>query len=103
MRRFKNSINISKIYLNSIMLYKGIYGFKSIGEIQSEAFISNFTNRINDIGIIWLSIKIRLKDTQILNWKPVNIIKTQILYFFNIKDNLQAKILTLTHSFEITY
>src|SRR5271170_7608395 len=49
MGSFKNFINILKICPNSIMLYKGIYGLKSIGEIQLETLLSNFTNRINDI------------------------------------------------------
>ena len=65
MENFKNSINISRTCPNSIMLYKGIYNLKSIWEVQTEAMISNFTNRLNDIGPTGKSTKIRLKYTQI--------------------------------------
>ena len=75
MGNFKNSINISKTCPNSIMLHKEIYSLKSIWEIQAEAHISNFTNRINDIGNSKISTIIRLKNSQILNWEPINIIK----------------------------
>src|SRR5271170_2314708 len=103
MRSFKNSINISKTCPNSIMLHKGIYSLKSMWEIQSEALLSNFTNRINDIGITDLSTRIRLKDAQISNWEPTNIIKTQLSNSFNAKNNFQTNILRLVHDYNIKY
>src|SRR5437762_2668451 len=103
MGKFKNSINISSTCPNSIILYKGIYSLKSIWEIQIEALISNFTNRLNDTETFEKLPKIRLKDVQILNWEPTNIIKVQMSPQFRTKDNLQANILNLAHSLEITY
>ena len=103
MGKFKNSINISKTCPNSIILHKGIYSLKSMWEIQAEALISNFTNRINDENKPGISSIIRLKDFQLLNWEPENIIKKHILGSSKIKKNLQANILLLAHNYGITY
>jgi hypothetical protein len=85
------------------MLHKGIYNLKSIWEIQTEALLSNFTNRINDIGKTGQTTKIRLKDAQILNWEPTNIVKKRIPHFFNTRDNFQIKVLMLAHDHNIIY
>ena len=103
MGKFKNSINVSKTCPNSIILHKGIYNLKSMWEIQAEALISNFTNRINDENKPGISSIIRLKDFQLLNWEPENIIKKHNLESLKIKKNLQANILSLAHSYGITY
>ena len=103
MENFKNAINISRTCPNSIMLHKGIYNLKSIWEVQMEALISNFTNRLNNIGPTGKSMKIRLKDAQILNWEPSNIIRTQISNDFSTRGNFQAQALALTHNIGITY
>src|SRR5436305_4342659 len=103
MGNFKNSINISRTYPNSIILHKGIYNLKSIWKVQMEALISNFTNRLNNIGPTGKSTKIRLKDAQILNWKPSNIIRTQTSNNFSIRGNFQAQVLALIYSIGITY
>ena len=99
MGSFKNSI--SKTCPNSIILHKGIYNLKSVWEIQTEALVSNFTNRLNDIGPIGKSTRIKLKDVQILNWKPTNIVKTKT--HLDTKGNLQAKVLALSHNMNICY
>ena len=85
------------------MLHKGIYNFKSIWKVQMEALISNFTNRLNDIGPTGKFTKIRLKDAQILNWKSSNIIKTQTSNDFSTRGNFQVQALALTHDIGITY
>ena len=103
MGNFKNSINISKTCPNSIILHKGIYNLKSLWEIQTEALISNFTNRLNDIGPAGKSTKMRLKDAQILNWEPTNIIKTRTTDILTTRGNFQAKALVLAHNMEILY
>jgi len=100
---FKNSINISKTCPNSIMLHKGIYGLKSMWEIQSEAMISNFANRINCNNDSGTSTIMRLKDYQIAKWEPKNIIREQIKKATIKKDNLQVNILMLAHSYGITF
>jgi hypothetical protein len=103
MGKFKNAINISKTCANSIMLHKGIYNLKSIWEIQKEALIANFTNSLNDIGPTGKSTRIRLKDAQILNWEPANIIKIHTTESFSTKGNFQANALILAHSTEIVF
>ena len=103
MGKFKNAINISSTCPNSVILYKGIYSLKSVWEIQSEALVSNFTNRLNDIGPTGKATKIRLKDAQILNWEPSNIITTHTPQIFKTRGNLQANILTLAHKLGIAH
>jgi ribonuclease HI len=71
--------------------------------MQSESLISKFTDRINDIGKVGQSTLIRLKDAQIQNWEPTNIIKVQTPQFFITKKNFQASCLVLAHKYNIRY
>ena len=103
MGKFKNAINMSRTCPNSIVLHKGFYGLKSIEEIQTEALISNFTNRINDTGPMGMSTKIRLKDVQISEWEPSNIIKNYVPNLLKVKGNFQANVLALAHKLGIKY
>jgi len=95
MGTFKNSINISSTCPNSVALHKGIYSLKSMWELQNEALISNFTNRINDINNLGTSTIIRFKDFQIANWEPTNILEKRIHDTPKIKNNFQANVLLL--------
>ena len=61
MGKFKNAINISRTCPNSIILHKGIYGLKSVEEIQTEALVSNFISRLNNTGPTEISTKIKKK------------------------------------------
>ena len=103
MGKFKNAINISKTCPNSIILHKGFYGLKSVEEIQKEALISNLTNRLNDTGPMGISTKIRLKDAQIKNWEPDNILVKYTPYLLKMKGNFQANVLALAHKMGIKY
>ena len=101
MGKFKNAINLSKTCPNSIMTHKGIYGLKSIEEIQAEAQIGNLINRLNDNGPAGISTRIRLKDVQIKEWEPNNILTNHLEGLEKIKGNLQANILALVHKMNI--
>ena len=103
MRIFKNSINISSTCPNSVALHKGIYNLKSMWDLQNEALISNFTNRINDTNNLGTSTIIRLKDFQIANWEPSNILKKRTYGTFKTKNNFQANVLLLAHDHGISY
>ena len=102
MKKFKNSINIFSMCPNNIIIYKGIYGFKNIWKIQIEVFLNTFTNRLNNIGPVRIFTNIRLKEAQIINWKPTNIISNKPILFIT-KGNLQASTLLLAHKLKITY
>ena len=83
----KNKLGICSTLPNSAIHHKGIIKLKSIWEIQSESHITNLINRLNDTGPTGQATIIRLKQAQIENWEPINILTEEIPDTFNCKKN----------------
>ena len=75
---------------NSVVHNKDIYNLKSIWDLQIESQLSGLTNRLNDRGSAGKSTIIRLKQAQIKNWKPANLLNGDITENFEGKDNFSA-------------
>ena len=78
---------------NSVIHNKEIYGLKSIWEIQLESQITSLLYSLNENGSTGLSTIIRLKQAQINNWEPTNILENDIPKYFNSAENLPAEII----------
>ena len=89
----KNKAMISGTMPNSVIHHKKFYGLKSIWQIQTESQITNLVHRLNDPGPAGLSTIIRLKQGQIKNWEPTNILEDGIPPNFDCKGNFTATIL----------
>lgn len=102
-RMVRNKLGISNTTPNSILHHKGIIGLKSIWEIQTESHITNLVNRLNDIGPAGTATIIRLKQAQINNWEPTNILEEKIPESFNTRDNLAASTLKMANDLGIKF
>jgi ribonuclease HI/endonuclease/exonuclease/phosphatase family metal-dependent hydrolase len=102
-RAVRNKLGISNTTPNSTIHHKGIVGLKSIWEIQSESHITNLINRLNDTSPAGTATVIRLKQAQIINWEPVNILKEKIPDSFEYKDNLAASALKMAKDLNINF
>ena len=71
---FKNLIQVTCTIPNSAIRHPGIYNLKSISELQNESQINGLIHRLNDTGVVGTSTFIRLKDLQLSNWEPTNIL-----------------------------
>ena len=78
---------------NSVIHNKKFYGLKSIWQIQNESQITGLINRLNDPGPAGISTIIRLKQSQIKNWEPTNILTDRLPPGYDCKDNFSATIL----------
>jgi hypothetical protein len=99
---FRRKINIVGTIPNSVIHHKAIYKIKSIWENQRENHITNMIGRLNNTGPAGLSTIIRLKQAQILNWEPKNILTEIIPKGFRSKGNLSIKIIKTANNIGIT-
>ncbi|RHZ90132.1 hypothetical protein Glove_7g43 [Diversispora epigaea] len=99
---FKNLIQVTRTIPNSAIRHPGIYNLKSISELQNESQINGLIHRLNDTGVVGTSTFIRLKDLQLLNWEPTNILINNKVKL-NTNDNLSGQILNTAHSFGINF
>jgi len=98
----KQIAKISKTISNSSIHHKSLYRLKSINEIQRENQIPSFTNMINSNGHPSYSTIIRLKQAQIQQWEPANILTEKTIQRQS-KKNLSAAILKMANNMGITY
>src|SRR5690349_2257475 len=99
---FKNSVKITCTIPNSAIRHPGIYNLKSITELQNESHINGFIHRLNDTGSVGTSTLIRLKDLQLLNWEPTNILTNNKIKL-NTNNNFSGQILNRAHSLGINF
>jgi hypothetical protein len=99
----KNKLGICSTLPNSAIHHKGIIKLKSIWEIQSESHITNLINRLNDTGPTGQATIIRLKQAQIENWEPINILTEEIPDTFNCKENFTASTLKMANHLGIKF
>ena len=88
---------------NSTIYHKKIYNIKSIKEIQAENQISNLMNRLNNTGPASISTLIRLKQAQIKNCEPNNILTNKISHLSNASKTSQPKYSKLPTTWELQY
>jgi Reverse transcriptase (RNA-dependent DNA polymerase) len=98
----KQAANISKTIPNSVTHHKSLYKLKSIKEIQLENQITNLTNLLNNNKHPSVSTIIRLKQAQIKQWEPANILVENTRQS-PPKKNLSAAILKTANEIGITY
>ena len=92
-RVLKNKTEICNTLPNSAVHHKGLLNLKSIWEVQIESQIANLVTYLNDTESTGISTIIRLKQSQINNWEPKNIMTEEIPTTFNSKGNFTAKVL----------
>jgi hypothetical protein len=102
-RLARNKAAISNTLPNSAVHHRGIYNIQKIWNVLKESQISCLLARLNNTGPAGTSTWIRLKQAQILNWEPKNILTDLIPKDFNTKGNLSATILKLASSLNITF
>jgi hypothetical protein len=98
----KQAAGIVSTIPNSAIHHKKIYNIKSIEEIQAENQIPNLLNRLNDTGPSDISTPIRLKQVQIQNWEPSNILTSKIPRSFKCSKNFAAQVLKAANNLGIT-
>ncbi|RHZ83397.1 hypothetical protein Glove_95g62 [Diversispora epigaea] len=99
---FKNLIQVTRTIPNSAICHPGMYNLKSISELQNESQINGFIHRLNDTGVVGTSTFICLKDLQLLNWEPTNILINNKVKL-NTNDNFSSQILNTAHSLGINF
>jgi ribonuclease HI len=99
---FRKKINIIGTIPNSVIHHKAIYNLKNIWENQRESQISNLIGRLNNTGPAGISTIIRLKQAQLINWEPKNILSESIPKGFHSKGNLSIKIIKTANNMGIT-
>ena len=97
-RTVRNKLGISNTTPNSTVHHKGIVNLKSIMEIQTESHITSLINRLNNTGPSGIATIIRLKQAQIVNWEPTNILTEGVPNSFTCKDNFAANALKMTNN-----
>jgi ribonuclease HI/endonuclease/exonuclease/phosphatase family metal-dependent hydrolase len=100
-RILKNKAEICNTLPNSAIHHKGLLNLKSIWEIQTESQTANLVTYLNDTGSAGISTIIRLKQGQINNWEPKNIIAEEIPITFDSKGNFTAKVLKTANRMNI--
>jgi hypothetical protein len=96
-RILKNKAGICSTIPNSTIHHKGIYNLKSIWDVQLESQITELIHRLNDPGPARKATIIRLKQAQIKNWEPKNILSEKISSSFDCKGNFSAAIAKLAN------
>ena len=99
----KNKAGICHTLPNSAVHYKGLLNLKSVWEIQLESQISNLTHRLNDTGPAGRSTIIRLKQAQIINWEPTNILSENIPDKFDCNGNFSGTVLKQANKLGIKF
>jgi len=99
---FKNLIQVTRTIPNSAIRHPGIYNLKSISELQNESQINGLIHRLNDSSVVGTSTFIRLKDLQLSNWEPTNILINNKVKL-NTNNNLSGQILNTAHSLGINF
>ncbi|RHZ87981.1 hypothetical protein Glove_27g56 [Diversispora epigaea] len=99
---FKNLVQVTRTVPNSAIRHPGIYNLKSISELQNESQINGLIHRLNDAGSVGTSTFICLKDIQLLNWEPTNILINDKIKL-NANNNLSGQILNIAHSLGINF
>jgi hypothetical protein len=103
MKIFKHSIKISSTCPNSAIQHPGIYNLRDLENLQNEMHINNLLNRLNEHSLVYTTTIMRLKDLQINNWEPKNIMSENLQYKLNTKNNLSGKILCAAHNYGIKF
>jgi len=88
---------------NSVIHHKEIFNLKCIWDLQIEAQITGMINRLNDKGEAGKSTIIRLKQAQIKNWEPTNLIKEKIPVSFDCKRNFSATLVKVASELNIGF
>jgi len=101
-RLIRNKTSITNTLPNSVVHHKGFYNIHKVWNILKESQISNLIARLNDSGPVGLSTWIRIKQVQIQNWEPKNILEEMLPKGFNTKNNLTGAILKLANSLDIS-
>ena len=99
----KNKSGICNTIPNSAVHHKGLLKLKSVWEIQTESQISNLTNRLNDMGPAGKSTLIRLKQAQITNWEPTNLLTGKIPEELDQNGNFSLAVLKQANKLGIRY
>ncbi|RHZ70361.1 hypothetical protein Glove_272g24 [Diversispora epigaea] len=99
---FKNSVQVTCTVPSSAIRHPRIYNLKSISELQNESQINGLIHRLNDAGSVGTSTFICLKDIQLLNWEPTNILISDKIKL-NANNNLFGQILNIAHSLGINF
>jgi hypothetical protein len=98
----RNKAAIANTLPNSAVHHRGIYNIQKIWNILKENQISSLIARLNNMGPAGTSTWIRLKQVQIMNWEPSNIVTELIPRGFSTKGNLSGTILKLANALSIT-
>jgi ribonuclease HI len=99
----RNKAAIVSTLPNSAVHHKGIYNIQKIWNVLKESQVSCLVARLNNTGPAGISTWIRLKQAQISNWEPRNILVDPLPKDFNTKGNLSASILRLANTLDITF
>ena len=99
----RNKAAIVNTLPNSAVHHKGIYNIQKVWNILKESQVSSFIARLNNAGPAGVSTWIRLKQAQIANWEPKNIISEPLPKDFSTKGNLSGTILKLANTLDITF
>ena len=100
---FKNKAGICSTIPNSAIHHKGIYNLKSIWNVQLESQITELIHRLNNSGSVGKATLIRLKQVQINNWQPKNILSEEMPSSFDCKGNFSATILKLANKLRFKF
>jgi len=99
----RNKAAIVNTLPNSAVHHKGIYNIQKIWNVLKESQIACLLARLNNTGPAGISTWIRLKQVQILNWEPKNILLELLPKNFSTKGNLSGTIVKLANSLDITF
>jgi hypothetical protein len=99
----RNKAAIVNTLPNSAVHLKGIYNIKKIWNVLKESQVSSLLARLNNTGPAGTSTWIRLKQMQISNWEPKNILTEPMPEGFNVRGNLAGTVLRLANSLGITF
>ena len=98
----KQKTKIVNTIPNLVLHHKQLYNIKSIWEIQLENQITNLFNRLNNTGPAGTSTVIRLKQAQINNWEPTNILSEMLPDKIKEKNNFAIAVLKMANNLGIT-
>jgi len=98
----KQKAGIVSTMPNSALHHKQLYNVKSIWEIQLENQITNLFNRLNNPGPAGTSTIIRLKQAQIKNWEPTNILSETLPVKIKEKNNFTITVLKMANKLGLT-
>jgi ribonuclease HI len=103
MRIFKHSVKVTTTCPNSAIKHPGIYNLRDLESLQNEMHINNLLNRLNDHSLVSTTTLMRLKDLQINNWEPKNILMDELQSKLTTGNNLSGKILCAAREYGIRF